>query len=399
MRNLTLFDSERLSLDQSIELTRQSILAYGADYSHWAIAYSGGKDSSALLATILYLLKTAQIDPPKSLTVLYADTRQELPPLHLAAMEMLEHVRSLGFEAHRVVAPLEKRFWPYILGRGVPSPNNGTLRWCTRQIKGEPMQRAIEALPGDKVLMLTGVRQGESAARDQRIAIACSKDGGECGQGYFQAMSGSRLATLAPIVHWRVCHVWDWLVQADLEHGYPLHQVAEAYGMTESIEAGDEPINARTGCIGCPLVSNQDTALERLLKNPKWEYLAPLRRIADIHAMARDRRNRLRKIGGETRKDGSLVKNQGRFGPIHVDVRADMLERLLAIQREVNATPDVPRIDLLDAEEELFIRECLRSNVYPDKWSGDEPIGTIWIDEPVGDTGMIQPLLFHEVYQ
>jgi DNA sulfur modification protein DndC len=394
MRTQTLFDSARLSLDESIELTRQSILAYGADYSHWAIAYSGGKDSSALLATVLYLLKTKQIKTPESLTVLYADTRQELPPLHLAAMSMLDHVRSLGFEAHRVLPAIEKRFWPYILGRGVPSPNNGTLRWCTRQIKGEPMQRAIEALPGDKVLMMTGVRLGESAARDQRIAISCSKDGGECGQGYFQAMSGQRLATLAPLIHWRVCHVWDWLVQAEIEHGYPLFQVAEAYGMTESIEAGEEPINARTGCIGCPLVSSKDTALERLLINPKWAYLAPLRGIAEIHAMARARGNRLRKTGGERRKDGSLVKNQGRFGPIHVDVRLEMLERLLAIQSAINAVPGKPDIDLINAEEEAFIRSSIAAGLYPDKWDGTEIIGSTWIDEPIGDTGLFQPLLF-----
>jgi DNA sulfur modification protein DndC len=389
----TLFDADRLSLEQAIELTRQSIVAYGSDHAHWAIAYSGGKDSTALLATVLHLLKTGQISPPESLTVLYADTRQELPPLQISAMAMLDHVRSLGFQAHQVLPEIPKRFWPYILGRGVPSPNNGTLRWCTRQIKGEPMQKAIESLPGDKVLMMTGVRLGESAARDQRIAISCSKDGGECGQGYFQAMSGSRLATLAPIVHWRVCHVWDWIVQADIELGYPVFAVAEAYGMG-SIEDAEEPINARTGCIGCPLVSSKDTALERLLQNPKWTYLAPLRGIAEIHAMARDRRNRLRKTGGERRKDGSLVKNQGRFGPIHVDVRSEMLGRLLAIQSAINAVPDRPDIDLINTEEEAFIRSSIAAGLYPDKWDGTEMIGSTWIDEPIGNTGMFQPLLF-----
>jgi DNA sulfur modification protein DndC len=37
------------------------------------------------------------------------------------------------------MAPLDKRFLVYILGRGVPPPNNNTLRWCTRQIKVDPM--------------------------------------------------------------------------------------------------------------------------------------------------------------------------------------------------------------------------------------------------------------------
>jgi hypothetical protein len=40
--------------------------------------------------------------------------------------------------------------------------------------------------------MLTGVRIGESAARDQRIALSCTKDGGECGQGWFQQTTSTR---------------------------------------------------------------------------------------------------------------------------------------------------------------------------------------------------------------
>jgi DNA sulfur modification protein DndC len=396
MRQPTLFDEYRLSLDDSIELTKQSLQAYGAEFDHWAIAYSGGKDSTALLTIVLFLIRTGQITPPKSLKVLYADTRQELPPLHNTAMKMLKYCRDIGYEAECVVAPLEKRFWPYILGRGVPSPNNGTLRWCTRQIKGEPMQDAVESL-GKNTLMLTGVRLGESAARDNRISISCSKDGGECGQGYFQSMAGDRLATLAPLIHWRVCHIWDWIVVADVEHGYPVVEVAEAYGMTESIENGDEPINARTGCIGCPLVSTVDTALERLLKNPKWAYLSPLRKISAVHLMARDRSNRLRKVGGETKKDGSLVANQGRFGPVTLEVRLKMLEILIEIQREVNVSAlqfGRPLINILNPEEEAFIRESIELKVFPDKWTGDEIVGSTLIDEPLDSLGNIQPLLW-----
>ncbi len=69
-----------------------------------------------------------------------------------------------------------------------------------------------------KVLMLTGVRQGESVIRDQRITMSCSKDGAECGQGWYQqTMPGDLCDTLAPILHWWVCHVWEWL-----KHGAPM---------------------------------------------------------------------------------------------------------------------------------------------------------------------------------
>jgi len=77
-------------------------------------------------------------------------------------------------------------------------------------------------------------------------------------------------------------------------------------------------------------------------------------------------------------------------------LQSEMLERLLAIQAEINATPNRPNIDLINTDEEAFIRQCLADKVYPDKWDGTEPIGTTWIDEPIGDSGMIQPLLFQQ---
>lgn len=403
----TLFDDQRLSIDDSVALTANSLNAYGADYDHWAIAFSGGKDSSTVLSLVLQLLREGKVVRPKTITVLYADTRQELPPLHFAAMGMLAKAKELGCVTRVVCAPLEKRFWPYILGRGVPSPNNGTLRWCTRQIKVDPMTAALDKLrreigPSGYLLMLTGVRRGESAARDQRISVSCSKDGGECGQGWFQKMTVpateamAAIDTLAPILHWRVCHVWDWLVQADVEHGYPTMAVAEAYSMTESIEAGDEPLSTRTGCIGCPLVSTQDTALSNVIKQPKWAYLGPLMEIRAIHDQARNLGNRLRKVGGETKKDGSLVKNQGRYGPIKLDVRLQLLEQVLDIQQRVNAaaiTLGRPQISIINSAEELFIRSEIGNGRWPQGWSGDEPGGEELLPEPLSD-GSIQPLLW-----
>ena len=49
MKQISMFEDQRLTLEDSIDLTRQSLIAYAAQYRHWAIAYSGGKDSTELV--------------------------------------------------------------------------------------------------------------------------------------------------------------------------------------------------------------------------------------------------------------------------------------------------------------------------------------------------------------
>ena len=302
-----LFAGKRLQMNESIEMTIQSILSYAPKYDNWAIAWSGGKDSSCLLTLVIWLLETKRIPKPNSLTIFYADTRLELTPLSVAAYSIIEQMKEKGYNIKVVMAEMDKRFMVYMLGRGVPPPNNKTLRWCTQQIKIKPMEKALsELMLQGKVLMLTGVRQGESAIRDGRIAISCSKDGAECGQGWYQQdLQSEGCDTLAPILHWRVCHVWEWL-----KHWAPLPEygdwdtniIADAYGGDEA-----EEINARTGCIGCPL-AKKDTALDAIIKMPKWAYLQPLKKLRPIYEWLRLPENRLR-MNGETNKDGKLSAN------------------------------------------------------------------------------------------
>jgi DNA sulfur modification protein DndC len=393
---------QRLQMTESIELTVQSLQAYGADHPHWGIAWSGGKDSSATLTLICWLIDSGRIAAPRSLTVFYADTRQELPPLAIAAAQIMDELREGGIAIDVVRAPLDKRFMVYILGRGVPPPNNNTLRWCTRQIKIDPMEQALRdrllGLDG-QVLMITGVRQGESAIRDRRIEMSCSKDGAECGQGWYQQVLPNakglrgRIATLAPLLHWRVCHVWEWLKHwaPQAEFGdWSTAMIADAYGGDEA-----EEINARTGCIGCPL-AQEEKALETVLAMPRWTYLAPLRGLKPLWRELREPQHRLKKAGLERLKDGSIAKNPQRMGPLTLEARAMALDRVLAIQASCNAAAraaDRPQIDLIDAVEEARIRELIATETWPDGWDGDEP-GAETVMPVIYQNGAVQPLLF-----
>lgn len=377
-------------MNESIELTIQSIMAYGGKYKHWCMAWSGGKDSTTLVTLIVWLIKSGRVIKPETLTVMYADTRLELTPLYFAAQQIIEELDEIGIEVRTVMAPMEKRFMTYILGRGVPPPNNNTFRWCTRQIKIDPMKEELKKLfldKNEKVLMLTGVRQGESAIRDQRIVMSCGKDGAECGQGWYQeTMPESICDTLAPILHWRVCHVWEWL-----KHWAPLPEygdwstsmIADAYGGDEA-----EEVNARTGCIACPLAS-KDTALDNLIKREQWAYLEPLSRLKPIWRALRFPQNRLRKTGKE-----SSEKNKQRLGPLTMDARKWAFNSIMAIQEEIESSAiaqgKTPVI-LLNIDEQLFIKKCWDDNLWPNRWDGTEPTGDVPMDTVYPD-GTIQPL-------
>jgi DNA sulfur modification protein DndC len=382
----TFWDAERMTMTGpggAIDLTVQSLNAYGPNYNHWVMAFSGGKDSTAVATLVPHLISKGLVPRPKSLTVLYADTRMELPPLQISAIGVLRELRRRGIETRVVLPELDDRFFVYLFGRGVPPPSN-TFRWCTPQLKIEPMVNALRSLRdqhGEKFLMLTGVRVGESAARDQRIALSCSKDGAECGQGWFQVSTPQAVAdTLAPLLHWRVCLVWKWLRDYAPSLGFPTEAIADAYGGDEA-----EEVNARTGCVGCNLAS-RDTALETILKNERWARLHPLMRLRPLYAELKKPHNRLRKDGSERRKDGELVANPQRMGPLTFEARLWGLEQVLSIQREAV-------VDLINEEEEDRIRELIRLKTWPQGWDGTEPRADVVLDE-VLPCGAVQPVFF-----
>lgn len=391
----SLYENIRMTLDDSIQQTALSIQVYAESHNHWVISFSGGKDSTAVLAAVLYLIESGQVKRPQSLTVLYADTGLELPPLHHTAMQILAEVRRRGYDTRIVRPRLDKRFFVYMFGRGVPPPSNW-FRWCTGALKIDPMMTALkeqrEAI-GEKFLSMIGVRLGESAVRDARIAIACGKDA-ECGQGYYQeATPGSVADVMAPIIHWRVCHVWDMLQGFGPAHGLPTAPIARIYGMgTEA-----EEVTSRTGCTQCPMPS-QDTTLQRILKLPEWQYLAPLTRLRPLYDKLKNPAGRLRKTMPEYNADGHLVSNPHRLGPMLMETRLWGLSQVLEIQRDVNDQAILqgrPTIELINGDEEARIHELISLNTWPDKWTGDEETGAAQYDVILG-TDCVQPLLIKE---
>lgn len=378
--------AERQGMVTSIRLTLESLCAYLPLHKTVAVAMSGGKDSTTLLTVLVWAIITRRVPAPERLVVLFADTRMELLPLQRVVDGVLdeledrrEELAALGTELviRRVMAPVDRRFFVQMLGRGVPPPHN-KFRWCTPKLKVDPMAAALEEIRGayGKPLLLHGVRIGESAPRDDRIGVACAKEDSECGQGWYQQTPMDAVADkLGPILRWRVCHVAAWLSHwaGEEEFGaWDTSLLVRAYGGEEAMEAG-----ARTGCVGCPLVT-EDRALGRVIAQPLWAYLAPLARLRGIYESLRSPTKRLRKPPGETRKDGGLVAKQERLGPLTLDARREALAEILSIQAEVNAAAERlgrPLVDLLNQEEINRIEEYLAAGEWPEGWTGDEPVG------------------------
>lgn len=375
-KQFNMFEAQRITFNEQEELTIQSMKAYGHRFRHWAMCWSGGKDSTALVTYIIYLIESGQLEAPESITIFFADTRLELLPLFFSAQQIMKKLEEKGIKVHTVMSDLDDRFFVYMFGKGVPPPSN-TFRWCTPKLKIDPIERKLAELfqtHGEKFLLLTGVRQGESAQRDGRIAMSCGKDAAECGQGWYQTdkRTDAICDKLAPLLHWRVCSIWDWLkVFAPMPKygGWPTEMVADSYGGDEAEEK-----NARTGCVGCNLAS-KDVSLMLVTSLPDWAYLSPLLQLKGIYAELKKPQNRLRKTGFETRKDGTLSKNQNRMGPLTFEARLWGLERVKEIQTDINTVAkrsDRPLIDLINEEEENRIRELIDLKTWPQGWRGDE---------------------------
>ena len=408
-KQLGLFDAERMNMRDAINLSLESLREYVPRHKHLVVMFSGGKDSTAMLTFVLWAIFSAKVPAPESITVVMADTRLELPPLMLSALRLLDEARERGEEhgveviTRVVTAPMDDRILVYMLGKGPPPATNMTMRWCTRLAKGKPAEAVMRGLHetlGD-MLVLTGMRVGESAVRDRRINTVCSSKGGECGAGLYQLTAEKRNeAVLAPLLHWRACHIWEWNFRWAPEEeygGWSTRLVAEVYGVDDPGQKHDlEAIDAkaRTGCMTCFCVED-DLATKRVVKRPEWAHLAPVLELKERWRRLRRHDVRLRQPKGETTGKGALAAKQHRVGPVIMAARLEALDHVLDVQRRVNeaaARLGRPGLDILNATEEARIRFLIAADTWPRGWTGREPLAT----DPFEEGGQLNMIVDDE---
>jgi DNA sulfur modification protein DndC len=185
-------------------------------------------------------------------------------------------------------------------------------------------------------LVVTGVRFGESDARDLRLNLSCSR-GGECGQGvWFEESERLGLGYFSPILIWRECDVWDFLSFVAPDWGYPTAGLNTVYQGRET----------RFGCWTCSVVSQDRTMQKIVAVQPEWRPLLEFRNW--LVAFTRDPANR-------------VYKRDGSPGRLTMVARKTVLMRLRELEEQLG-------LHLLSASEYNLITELWDSGQYPDHY-------------------------------
>lgn len=277
------------SLIKSTEEKRLSSIenikkVYLGDTRPWIIGYSGGKDSSCVVHLVMNAINELPIHQrTKKIYIVSSDTLVETPLIKLQLEDNLKRIHDssrklcIPISTHLVHPKNKDTFWVNIIGKGYPTPNQ-TFRWCTDRMKIEPTNQFIKDIVDQQgeVIMLLGVRKGESNSRDRVI------DGYSVENSLLMRHSTLVNAFVyAPIVDFDINDVWNTLLNTESLWGADNSALYQLYSDSNSNECPlivDKNIketagscgNSRFGCWVCTVVS-EDKALSGFISSGvKW---------------------------------------------------------------------------------------------------------------------------------
>jgi len=333
-------------ISKALEAIREEYLA---SHSHpWIVGYSGGKDSTLLLQFVVEVLlalpRSCRLRP---VHVVSNDTLVESPLVADYVDRMLDRLRSaaesleLPVRIAKTTPASDQTFWVNLIGRGYPAPNS-MFRWCTDRMKIQPTSSYIRSRVAElgDVILLLGVRRTESARR----AASANK--------YDQMEKNGRLNphndlpgcwVFRPILEFTTDEVWQILLQRRPPWGGSHRDLVTLY---RNASGGECPLvidkeqapscgssSPRFGCWTCTVVE-KDRSMEGLV-DAGYEDMEPLLEFRGWLAEFRNQHeNRMmeRRNGQVTfMASGAPVP-----GPFTFAARRILLERLLALQEQVN---------------------------------------------------------------
>jgi DNA sulfur modification protein DndC len=314
------------------------------------LAFSGGKDSSALLCLVYTALLRLKSSVTRSVEVLYCDTKTENPIVDAFVKKFLRRLREEAREAGlaltvKVVSPASDRtYFARIIGRGYPPPTN-SFRWCTKELRIRPVEKHLSKR--EDAIVALGVRQSESKQRDRVLAshqnpFWMAADNAKSNRIYY-----------TPIRQLNTEDVWDVIFFSEYPKTLDRKSLWELYADA----GGDCPIirspdsapcaSGRFGCWTCTVV-RRDRSGENLANRG----YAKMADFLEFRKLLLDIRNN-RQMRWPVRRNGSKF-----LGPLTIEARSILLKSLRKIERRY-------AVRLLSEPEVRYIRA---------QWRNDRPI-------------------------
>jgi DNA sulfur modification protein DndC len=343
---------------------------YLSDNRPWVIGYSGGKDSTTALQLIWYALaEIPEEKRTKPVFVISSDTLVETPVIIDYITTTHERINKIAimkkmpFRAFKLTPRIIDSFWVNLIGKGYPAPST-QFRWCTERLKIRTADRFIleSVTKYGEVVMILGVRKGESATRDQVMNL--------------YKIEGSRLShhskfpqsfVYTPIEEFSVDDVWTYLLQKSSPWGNNNRDLLALY---KSAHDGECPLvvdtqtpscgNSRFGCWVCTVVK-KDRSMEALIENGE-DWLEPLldfrnelaeTQIPENKHLYRDHRRMNGKIKAMKKGESWEIIR----GPYRFEYQKTLLRKLLEAQKSVRENGPNPNFTLILPEELNEIRK------------------------------------------
>ncbi len=353
-------------LKHEISLLKQEIRElYLNDDRVLLVGFSGGKDSSLVLAITLEALTELPIESlHKTVYVLYSDTLMELLPVQehtysvLDSTEKFSKKNNLPIKVIHAKPKLEDTMWSMMIGKGIRASSTDN-RWCTTRLKTDVQQRILKETFNTEdfsTISIVGSRKEESADRANRLEKSTIKRHLKGHSLY------SKTLVFAPIEDFSTRDVWDALFSSKL--GRSLLKVQELSALYASTQGegeecqtilgnannnGDNPgcgaSQGRFGCWSCPLQYKKDKALVGLADT--YPYIKHLIEFRDWIVSTRDGQwEKYRDVYNH--KDFTRLtynRDNHRFGMnapggMSVKARQDILERLLLTESKIKTSID-----------------------------------------------------------
>lgn len=318
------------------------------------VAFSSGKDSSALANLVLNTVREMR-DSGEAVTpiiVVHANTEVEQPEVatlargELAKMQAFARKHGLELEV-RIGKPVLSASWAVriIGGRGLPSFPDGRSD-CSVNWKVDVNTRLLEQAYKDlgqregvsDVVVMTGVRQDESSARNQRIKFR-----GEVAEGVWENEAGKLRAS--PILDFSADDIWEYLghCAAGVEPSYSdfadVMQLYASAGGSSCVVVADmkmagtqKACGSRFGCWACVKVAS-DQSMDNMIAGDteRYGYLKPLAELRNFISKTQYDWSRRQFVGRTIDADGYIVIGADTYSP---GMLADLLAFTLTAQIE-----------------------------------------------------------------